>query len=313
MKNKLKMSNHTQLKESSLTTPEDRDRKYKWLPELTFPPLDIEEGNKAVKQMSNMKFIETFPKVDRTYADPAIPLQQYGLISFVPAKGATPNEKGIFGFAKIRGNFGTLIESQQRAEHLIRNVDSYHKIFHAYVGRPFPITLSSNFSEESDEIDIRKEATKAISESIRNKKNQEKKEMKDIKEREKKILEHNKKVENDEYEEDPYENYIMFNVKKAQLTWTFFEQLEKLHKIRNNIIKTKEDIKILDEEHSEFKDQYYEKYLEARREAGIDVNASEEKNGFIRYMVNERSIPTIDTNEILPEVPKEDKINKDED
>jgi len=306
------MSNHTQLKESSLTTPEDRDRKYKWLPELTVPPLTIEEGNEAVKETSDMEFIKKFPKTDRTYADPAIPLQNFGLISFIPAKGATPNEKGIFGFAKIRGNYGTLIESQQRAEHLIRNVDSYHKIFHAYVGRPFPITLSSTFTEETDEIDIRKEATKAISESIRDKKLQEKKEVKDIKDREKKLLEHNKQVESGEYEEDPYEKYIMLRVKKAQLTWTFFEQLEKLHKIRNSIVSTKKEIETLDAEHPDFTDQYYEKYLDARREAGIDVNKADEKNGFIKYMVNDRPIPTIDNDEVLPVIPEEDKTTQDE-
>ena len=31
-------------------------------------------------------------------------MQRIGLLSFVPAKGATPNSKGIYGFAKMRGN-----------------------------------------------------------------------------------------------------------------------------------------------------------------------------------------------------------------
>ena len=37
-------------------------------------------------------------------------MQNIGLISFVPAKGATPNDNGVFGFAKLRGNFSTNID-----------------------------------------------------------------------------------------------------------------------------------------------------------------------------------------------------------
>jgi hypothetical protein len=173
-------------KESSLTTPSDRNRDNRWLPEQGAPALTNDELKDAMIDLNNTSFTEKFPRVDRTYADPPINLQQYGLISFVPAKGATPNESGVFGFAKLRGNFSTEIEANQRAEFIIRNIDSYHQIFHTYVGRPFPITSSSKYSADTDEIDIRKETTKAISNSIKEKKLEEKKTVDDIKEREEK-------------------------------------------------------------------------------------------------------------------------------
>ena len=74
---------------------------------------------------------------------------------------------------------------------------------------------------------------------------------------------------------------------------------------------TNENIAEIEEEHSNFKDEYYERYLDARREAGIEPNKEEEKKCFMKYMVTERPIPTIDTDDVLPEVPEEDKTSSD--
>ena len=120
-------------KENSLTSNLDRDRVNKWKPEQGVPVLTNEQTHEAVKVLNNTDFIDKFPRVDRTYADPILPMQIYGLISFTPAKGATPNDNGVYGFAKLRGNFASEIESTQRAEYLIKNIDSYHQIYHTYV------------------------------------------------------------------------------------------------------------------------------------------------------------------------------------
>src|SRR3989344_5321587 len=153
--------------ESSLTAPEDRDKSKRYLPNQHASPLTDTETNLAMASLNITDFVEKFPKVERVYADPFPPLQKYGLLSFVPAKGAIPNEKGIYGFAKLRGNYDTEIEAQQRAEFLIKHVDSYHPIFHTYVGRPFPITNDPRYVKETDEIDIRSETTKSISNSVK--------------------------------------------------------------------------------------------------------------------------------------------------
>ena len=220
--------------ESSLTDPLDRDRNNKWKPQQSIAPLTSEQSEDALKELNNTSFTDKFPRVDRTYADPILPMQYIGLISFVPSKGATPNENGVYGFAKLRGNFATEIEASERAEFLIKNTDSYNTIYHSYVGRPFPITSSSKFSAETSEVDIRKETTKTISENIRQKKRDEEKEIREIKEKEERLLEETRKGEL-----DPYENYITLKVKKAQITFTYLEHQKKMAELKNIIIKTR--------------------------------------------------------------------------
>jgi hypothetical protein len=279
----------SQIQESSLTSPEDRDLENKWKPDLSSPPLTNQEAVDALKDLNITSFTDKFPKVDRTYADPAIAMQNIGLISFVPAKGATANENGVFGFAKLRGNFSTDIEANQRAEYLIRNVDSYHQIYHTYVGRPFPITVSSSYSAETAEVDIRKETTKTISSSIKNKKEEEQQQIREIKDREEKLLEESKRESS-----DPYEDYITLRVKKAQLSFTYLEHLKKTEEIKGIIMKTRKEVMELDDEFPEFKNTYYEKYMSARQEAGIKESSDDSQGNFIKFLVEEAVLPGID-------------------
>lgn len=269
-------------KENSLTAPSDRDRENHWRPEQGAPELKNNEVDEAMATLNNTDFINKFPRVDRTYADPPPPLQRIGLISFTPAKGATPNEKGVFGFAKLRGNYDSDIEANQRAEFLIRNVDSYHQIYHTYVGRPFPITSSSKYSAETDEIDIRKEMTKAVSQNIKEKKQEEQQIVAEIKQREEKLLEESKKDE-----EDPYETYITLRVKKAQLTWTYLEHQKKMEEVREIILKTRKELKDLDDEYPDYQDTYYDKYMKARTDAGITESTEESQNNFMKFLVED--------------------------
>jgi hypothetical protein len=299
-------------KESSLTSPSDRDLNNKWRPEQDVPPLTNQETIEAMKTINNTDFVKKFPSVDRTYADPAIPMQNFALFSFTPAKGATPNENGVFGFAKVRGTYATDVEANQRAEFLIRNVDSYHQLYHLYVGRPFPITSSSKYSAETAEVDIRKETTRVISENIKQERDKEQKTVKEMKEREEKMLAESEKARKDDGksdpEVDPYEEYITLSVKKAQLSWTFLEHLKKLKEVRDIIIKTRKTLNVMDKDYPEFKDKYFEKYMDARKKSGLDENIRDIQDNFMKYMVEDITIPTIDTDEILPEI-KEKEIS----
>ena len=276
-------------KESSLTAPEDRNLNDKWRPELGAPSLSETEVSHALSELNVTSFVDKFPRVDRTFADPAINLQNYGLFSFIPAKGATPNEKGVFGFAKLRGNYASELEANQRAEFLIRNVDSYHKIFHCYVGRPFPLTESSSFSADTQEIDIRKQTTEAISTSIRDKKAEEQNTIREIKDREQKLLEESKRTE-----ADPYEEYITLKVKKAQLSWTYLEHIKKMDVVKQIIIKTRAELDEMDKTYPEFHKTYYDKYMKAREEAGIKQNEEEAQDNFIKFLVEDQLLPGID-------------------
>jgi len=180
---------------------------------------------------------------------------------------------------KVRGVYATDEEANERAEFIIRNVDSYHEIFHANVGRPFPVTESNDFANTVKSIDIRKKTTELISEDILNKKRQEKEEMMGIQEREKKLLDESEKAQKGE-KMDVYDEYITMNVKRAQLLWTYKETMDKINQMKGSYEEAVNRIKELDEEHPEYKDQYKEKYMEARRQAGIP----DEQNSFVEYM-----------------------------
>jgi hypothetical protein len=275
--------NHSEWeKENSLTSPEDRDRSVRWRPEHG-APLSDEQTVLAMAELNNTAFVEKFPRVDKTYADPHVNLQTYGLISFVPSKGATPNEHGIYGFAKLRGNFATENEADQRAEFLIRNVDSYHQIYHSYVGRPFPITVSSKYSAETNEIDIRKETTKTMSSAIKEKKMEEKKIVDDMKEREEALIAESKRGPD---EVDPFDTYITLKVKKAQLSWTYLEHQKKMAEVRTSLRATKTTLDQMDTEFPEYQHQYFDKYMKVRKSSGFE-DKDITKDNFMQYLVED--------------------------
>ena len=278
-------NNHPEwTKENSLTSPEDRDRSVRWRPEQGVPPLTDEQTTSAMAELNNTAFTDKFPRVDKTYADPALNLQTYGLFSFVPAKGATPNQNGVFGFAKLRGNFATEAEADQRAEFIIRNVDSYHQIYHTYVGRPFPVTISSKFSAETNEIDIRKQTTESMSTSVKEKKMEEKKVIDDMKQREEQLLAESKREPGDV---DPFDTYITLKVKKAQLTWTYLEHQKKMAEVRTILRQTKKTLDEMDTEFPDYQGQYFQKYMDARRSAGFDDSKITTQDNFMKFLVED--------------------------
>ena len=270
--------------ENSLTAPSDRnpDRSYK--PNQGSINLSEDEVVNAMDSLNNNSYVKRFLKVERRYADPVDPMQRVGLISFVPARGATPNDKGIYGFAKLRGNFATNTEANEKAEYLIRNVDSYHQIYHAYVGRPFPLCTTSDYSGESIEIDIRNNMKESISDNIKKKKKDEMKTMDEIKDREKELIEDTSKEE-----QDPADLYTTLRVKKAQLSWTYLETMKKVDEMKNSIIKARKEIEDMDEKDTSYKEVYLNKYLEARKKTGLDVTNM--KDSFMKYMVEDAELP----------------------
>jgi len=268
--------------ESSLTAPADRDPTKRWRPTMA-APLTEEELEHAKKDLVDKNFIKKYSQAERSYADPVLPAQTLGLISFVPAKGATPNRNGVYGFAKLRGNYSNMFEADQRAEMLIKNHDSYNQISTCYVGRPFPLTESRKFSEDVKEIDIRKEAAESMGEAIKRQRKKDDREMQEIKDREKLLKEDVKKKPGD----DPYEDYITMRVKRAQLVWTYQEHKKKMEEVRDLIIKTREKIKEMDEEHPDYNDSYFEKYRQARLQAGLKETTEESADNFMKYLVED--------------------------
>lgn len=260
--------------QSSLTSPSDRISS-QFKPSVNVPSLTNDELRNAMNELNDTSFVNLFPKVDRSYADPSLINQTYCLCSFIPSTGATPDKDGIYGMVKFRGAFQTLEESSQRAEFLIQNVDSYHKIYTCYVGRPFPITTSSKYSQETSEVDVRNKVTKVISEDIKMQKRKEKEEIEEIKKREEQLLESSKKEE-----DDPIDVYTTLRVKKAQLIWTYLETRKKMEQMKESIIRTRKEIVDMDESNPDFLKQYKAKYMEARNKAGIKEN----DDSFMAYL-----------------------------
>lgn len=222
-----------------------------------------------------------FPQVDRHYCDPSLADQKIALFSFIPSKGAKPDEDGFYGMAKIRGCFPNEEMANERAEYLIKNHDSYHEIFHTYVGRPFPVTNKSGYEHEIKTIDIRKKTVKLISEDILNKKREEEKEIKEMQEKENALLEESKRAKED-LDPDPYETYITDQVKRAQLIWTYKETMAKCNQMRDLIKTTTSKISDLETDNPTFREQYKEKYMKARHDAGITDKQDEES--FLQYL-----------------------------
>ena len=281
-------------KENSLTAPDDRIRENKWRPEQGEPNLTENEVNNAMNELNNTSYVLKFPRVDRTYADPPPPLQSIGLISFTPAKGAQPNDNGVYGFAKLRGNYATVQEADQRAEFLIRNVDSYHQIYHTYVGRPFPITNNSKYVAETTEIDIRKEMTESISNDVKQKKMDEAKTVQEIKNREEALIADTKNEE-----VDPQDEYITLRVKKAQISWTYLEHVKKIKEIRGIILKTRSEIEKMEASNPEYRNKYYEKYMNARKDSGFKDTKAEIESNFLKFLVEDAFLPGIDETFIM--------------
>jgi hypothetical protein len=243
------------------------------------PALTEEQTELAMKDLNNTAFIEKYPATERLYSDSSVPMQKIGLISFVPAKGATPNKNGVYAYAKLRGNFDTTLEANQRAEYIIKNEDSYHQIYHTWVGKPFPITVSSDYSREVSKIDIKKEMTQSMNESIKEKREKEKREIKEVEEREKELLEDVSKEE-----PDPMDYYLTLRSKYANQIWRYQEVSNHLVELREKIIKNRLEINDLDEKTPELRGKYFAHYLEARKKAGLPNNKEDLSKSFVKYL-----------------------------
>jgi hypothetical protein len=260
---------------NSLTTPGDQDDS---TPKEPYQALNESQVREAVSNLVVNDFVKKFPRTENFFADPVYNNQVYSLHSFVPAKGATPNKDGIYGMVKFRGSFPNLDEANMRAEWLIRNSDSYHQIFTGYVGRPFPLTLNTRYTSETKEIDIKQQVVENVSSDIKSRREKEKKEIDEIKEREKKLLEDVSKPV------DPYEKYTTLRVKKAQLTWTYNETRKKMEQMQESILRTRKEIEEMDAEDGDYSAQYMERYRKAREESGLKEDTD---SSFMKYMAED--------------------------
>ena len=262
--------------QNSLTAPNDRDKNH--LFNFNKEPLNDSQVESAKEDLVNSQHLDIYPNQERAFADPSITDQDYCLVSFVPSVTATPDKDGIYGMVKVRGTYNSLEKCDKRAEFLIRNVDSVHKIYIAGVGKPFPITNVSTFSKDINKIKIQD----MLSDELKHEQTKQERELEEMKKREQEILAQNN-TPNKEREVDPEEHYITNRVKKAQLTWTYINTMKKLLDMKSNILHAREEIVKLDEANPEFKESYLERYNAALKK----VNLSQEKDSFVMYLEND--------------------------
>lgn len=264
----------SEVTQHSLTSPLDKNETEQRSYKLN-GTLSEDEVNEAMKELNVKDFVSKFPKFEKFYADPKLDNQVHCLVSFFPSKGATPDSDGVFGMLKVRGTFQTQDEADLRAEYLIRNVDSFHSVYHTYVGRPFPLASTKKYICDTKEIDIKKKVVETTSEEVRKKRDEERKVMEEIKEREKELLADVSKTDI-----DPYDQYIELMVKKSQLSWTYHNTMKKMDEMKNSIIKSRKQLSDLREENEDYHAKFFDRYMSARKSAGLP----DSDDSFIKYM-----------------------------
>lgn len=272
---------HCVTQDTSLTAPWDLSKKKaKYVPKQV--TLKEDEVAEAMDTLCVSDFVEKFPRVDKFYADPVLNSQVYCLHSFVPTKGATPDEHGVYGFVKFRGAFATQEEADERAEYIIRNVDSFHEIYTSYCGRPFPLSHNKDFVKETAEVEIRDQIVKATSQDVAAKVRKDKSLKEEIMDKEKKLL------EDVQSEESPVDRYTTLQVKRANLVHVYIENKKKLDQVRDALLKARAEIKAMDDADPRHRVEYMDKYNNARKQSGLDVCLD---NTYLQYMgVNDEEL-----------------------
>lgn len=243
--------------------------------------LTKKEWSEAKTDLIGNDFVKLkYPRTMKLHADPPIGGQFIGLISFIPSKDAVPDKQGCFGVLKLRGNFENENRADKYAETLIRQHDSYAVIDYCYVGKHFPLMVdNSAYRAATKEIDIRKKVDETVREDIKKKREVEKQEMEAVQERHRALMAD--VSEEKEKNFDDIDFYLQLRVKKANLQYRMDDLVKRIDESKDLIAQVSEEIKTLDKEHPEFRDQFIEKYKSALETSGIEQKG----NPLLAYMI----------------------------
>ena len=225
-----------------------------------------------VKQVLRENMIE-FPRTEKLPVDPPIPGQNYGLFSF---KLLPKPIDGVFGFLKFRGAFNTTDEYTAHAENIIRTVDSKHRLFPYPQGRWFPLTDDPKWAQGVEEVtekdtgeknafkkntlsDIYREEDQVQSAKERNR-------IKEIKEREKILIEESQRGEDTESLHH-YANKVM---QLEQINTWLVELRKRKRDLTNALSKTSSEVERIKSEHPEYQNQVADEIKRIRQEIGLE-------------------------------------------
>lgn len=267
---------------------------------LDEPSLNKDEMVDAKNKLFKKK--DHFPKINRKFIDPSkagehkfalfsyIELPDYDMNNFLDEIKSTLNsqhqiklqellsrKQPIKGVAKIRGSYLTQFEAEQRAEELIKDVDSTNSIFTCLIGTPFPL-VTQGFADELSEVDLQNQTEHTISQNVREMRRKDQKEMNELKQQEEELMQG---INADPGEKEE-ENYITNRVKLAALRneiHALKKKIEECISLQNNCINWLFEAKT---RHPEYEENYMEKYMQARKHANIPD--SEDGDNFMKYM-----------------------------
>jgi hypothetical protein len=218
-------------------------------------------------EAAKQELIVKFPRVERLPKDPELSRQNWALFSF---KFLPKPVNGVYGFLKPRGVFeheDGRSGWEAHAENIIRSVDSKHRIWPYRVGEWMPITVNEDFAVETLEVGQQDELKKIYNQQESNEQKDAKQNVREIKDREKKLREDTGNRETDRTTLDYYAQKIMM---LEQLeTW-----LDEMRKRKRQMIKALKDgeteIKELEEANPQYRDQVADKIREIREEIGLE-------------------------------------------
>lgn len=264
-----------QLIASVLTTPKENLNSAKGAPEVIKSqpvdnmrdPLTKEEFVAARETLVHKDFVNLqFPRTRKVRSDPEIVGQKFGLVSFIPSAGATPDADGCFGVAKIRGCYNTIEDADDRSDDIIRNYDSYAEIDVVYVGKEFPVMKNNDiYVKETREVDIRNILDKTTRQYLEQKRQKEKETIEDIKKRQKELEE---MPEQEDKESLDY--YIKVRVKRANAMMRKNEANNVIKQCASVIEKTGSELADIEEKHPDYTQNYLEQYEKVLKQSGIN-------------------------------------------
>lgn len=262
--------------------------------------LTLEQTKQAKKELCNNQFLMMeYPRRVKFRKDPDLPGQSFGLISFIPSKGATADSEGCYGVLKVRGTFPNVKEADKWAENLIRNYDSYSDIDFVYVGTDFPLMVDNTmFCSTTREIDIRKKIEETVKESIKTKKEEEKRQMEEVQERQQKLLNN----EEEKVDDEDIDFYTQLRVKKANAQHMMDECKKRITECQAVIDTTDNQINQLDAKYPDYKAEFIAKYKHALDAIGSDAA----QNPLIKYMEEKPTLATV-SEETGSNQPEEDE------
>ena len=227
------------------------------------------------ERLVNKEFTKLeYPRTRKFRVDPKVAGQVYGLVSFVPSKGACPDSQGCFGVLRLRGNFSTESEADKWSEMLVRDFDNFAEIDYVYVGNDFPLMDSNEiYTKSTREIDVRKMTNDVVKAAQKEKEMKERKEIEEIQSRQRKLLDKTNAQEEDESYDD-LDYYVKLRFKKANALYTIDEAQKKVKEAEAVVEKTAKEIEELDSKNPTYKDEFMERYEQAIKNISGDIKSN---------------------------------------